>query len=104
MSMKHDVYTMTKNQNYKGFTVLDCKELPEYDALGIWLKHKKTGLEVFHMACDDKENLFAFSFATPPTDSTGVAHILEHSVLCGSKKYPLKDPFIQLSNQSVKTF
>ena len=44
MSMKHDVYTMTKNQNYKGFTVLDCKELPEYDALGIWLKNKKTGL------------------------------------------------------------
>lgn len=104
MSMKHDVYTMTKNQNYKGFTVLDCKELREYDAWGIWLKHTKTGLEVFHMACDDKENLFAFSFATPPTDSTGVAHILEHSVLCGSKKYPLKDPFIQLSNQSVKTF
>jgi Zn-dependent M16 (insulinase) family peptidase len=92
------------NSIYKGWKVLDLQPLPDYKSTGIYLRHEKTGMEIFHLLCDDEENLFAFAFKTLPQDSTGVAHILEHSVLCGSKKYPLKDPFIQLNSQSVKTF
>lgn len=95
---------LTHDSSYKGFTVLDITPIPDFDSLGIWLRHEATGLEVFHMFNDDEENLFGFVFKTPPEDSTGAAHILEHSVLCGSKNYPLKDPFIRLGNQSVKTF
>ena len=73
-------------------------------AEGILAQHCETGLEVYHIHNDDSENLFAFAFMTPPENSSGVAHILEHSVLCGSKNYPLKDPFLILSKQSVKTF
>ncbi|MBE6351174.1 MAG: peptidase M16, partial [Spirochaetaceae bacterium] len=95
---------LKKGSCYGQFEVLDCAEITDFSAVGIWLKHKITGLEIFHVLCDDCENLFAFAFKTPPSNSSGVAHILEHSVLCGSKKYPAKDPFIRLSNQSVKTF
>ncbi|MBO7613171.1 MAG: insulinase family protein, partial [Treponema sp.] len=87
-----------------GFKVLDRSSVPEMNGEGVWLKHKKTGMEVYHLCCDDEENLFSFAFKTPPADSTGVAHVIEHSVLCGSKHFPLKDPFLQLANQSVKTF
>jgi Zn-dependent M16 (insulinase) family peptidase len=66
--------------------------------------HETKGMEVFHLLNDDEENLFAFSFKTPPKDSTGAAHVLEHSVLCGSEHFPLKDPFIRLANQSIKTY
>lgn len=89
---------------YNGFEVLDIKDVSDYDAKGIWLRHKASDLEVFHMVCDDNENLFAFAFGTPSENSTGVAHIIEHSVLCGSENFPLKDPFIRLVNQSIKTF
>lgn len=95
---------LTNDSTYNGFTVLDITPIPDFDSLGIWLRHEATGLEIFHMLNDDEENLFSFVFKTSPEDSTGAAHILEHSVLCGSKNYPLKDPFIRLGNQSVKTF
>lgn len=89
---------------YRNFEVLSVESLPELSAQGIWLRHRDFGMEVFHLLNDDDENLFAFAFQTPPQNSTGVAHVLEHSVLCGSKNYPLKDPFVRLVNQSVKTF
>ncbi len=89
---------------YKNFEVLTVEPLTELSAQGIWLRHKTLGMEIFHILNQDEENLFAFAFKTPPKNSTGVAHILEHSVLCGSKNYPLKDPFIRMVNQSVKTF
>jgi len=92
------------SKKYKGFEVLDITEIPDCESTGIYLRHKKTGLEVFHLLNSDDENLFAFTFRTPPENSCGAAHILEHSVLCGSEKYPLKDPFIRLVNQSVKTY
>ena len=95
---------MEKDEVIEGFVVLDVVKLPEINSTGLYLKDKRTGLEVFHLLNDDAENLFAFSFRTPPADSTGVAHVLEHSVLCGSQKYPVKDPFIRLANQSVKTY
>ncbi len=87
-----------------GFTVVDVRELPEFDAYGVLARHDATGAEVFHLVNDDSENLFSFGFKTIPGDSTGVAHILEHSVLCGSQNYPLKDSFIVLAQGSLQTF
>lgn len=87
-----------------GFEILDLVDLAELNARGIWAKHRKSGLEVFHVLNDDRENLFAFAFATVPEDSTGVAHILEHSVLCGSENYPLKDAFLVLAQGSLQTY
>ena len=95
---------MKKGGEYCGFTVKEIVPVPDFSSQGIWLKHERTGLEVFHLLNDDTENLFAFAFRTPPSDSRGAPHILEHSVLCGSQQFPLKDPFIRLANQSVKTF
>ena len=84
-----------------GFEILDVVELEEFQAAGIWAKHQKSGAEVFHVLNDDSENLFSFSFATLPEDNTGAAHILEHSVLCGSEHYPLKDVFLVLAQGSL---
>lgn len=95
---------MIKGQILHGFEILDIQDLTELKATGIFARHIVTGLELYHILNDDAENLFAYAFMTPPVDSTGVAHILEHSVLCGSKNYPLKDPFLVLAKQSVKTF
>jgi len=87
-----------------GFIILDVIDLDELKAKGIWAKHEKCGTEVFHVLNDDSENLFSFTFATFPQDNTGAAHILEHSVLCGSERYPLKDAFIVLAQGSLQTF
>jgi presequence protease len=87
-----------------GFCIIDIVELAEMQATGIWARHQKCGAEVFHVVNDDSENLFAFSFATFPEDNTGAAHILEHSVLCGSQRYPLKDAFLVLAQGSLQTF
>ncbi|MBR1536662.1 MAG: insulinase family protein [Treponema sp.] len=91
-------------EKYKAFEILNVFELQDYHSTAIHLRHTKTGLEVLHLLNDDDENLFAFAFRTPNPKATGLAHIIEHSVLCGSEKYPLKDPFVVLSNQSVKTY
>ncbi|MCL2601181.1 MAG: insulinase family protein [Treponema sp.] len=87
-----------------GFEILAVKDLGELEAKGIWARHRTSGAEVFHVYNDDSENLFSFAFATPSRDSTGAAHILEHSVLCGSKNYPLKDAFLVLAQGSLATF
>ena len=87
-----------------GFTVTHIDSLDEYHGRGIRLRHDRTGLELYHLHNDDRENLFAFAFKTPPSDDTGVAHILEHTVLSGSRKYPVKDPFLALMRGSVNTF
>ncbi len=87
-----------------GFTVKTVRELPEYRGRGILLIHDVTGAEVYHLHNDDKENLFSFAFKTPASDNTGVPHILEHCVLAGSEKYPIKDPFLSMMNGSMNTF
>lgn len=66
--------------------------------------HKNTGAKHIHIAADDSNNAFSVSFKTPVNDDTGVAHILEHMVLCGSKNYPVRDPFFKMSLRSVSTF
>lgn len=91
-------------KEYKGFLLISVDDIPDYKAKGVYLRHKKTGLEVYHIVKDDKENLFAFCFRTIAKDNLGTAHIMEHSTLCGSEKYPLKEPFTTLSCTSLNTF
>ena len=83
---------------------LESRDLPDYNGTGTRYRHEASGAEVFHLANEDPENMFAFAFATYPEDSTGVAHILEHTVLSGSERFPVKDPFLQLLKGSVNTF
>ena len=77
---------------------------PEYNGEGRWYRHRVSGCEVFHLYNTNPENLFAFCFVTPPPNSTGVSHILEHTVLCGSRNFPLADPFLHLLKGSVHSF
>ncbi|MDR2447995.1 MAG: insulinase family protein [Treponema sp.] len=95
---------LKKGRAANGFEILDIADLSEINAVGVYARHIKTGAEVFHVLNDDEENLFAFSFATAPEDSTGVAHIIEHSALCGSECYPLKDAFLTLGQGSLQTY
>ena len=78
--------------------------VPELNLKAVTLVHEPTGARLLHLACDDPNNVFAVGFRTPPPDSTGVAHILEHTVLCGSEKYPVRDPFFAMLKRSVNTF
>ena len=87
-----------------GFTVISVNDIPEYRGTGIRLTHDSTGADIYHLYNDDKENFFSFAFKTPATDNTGTAHILEHCVLAGSEKFPIKDPFLSMMNGSMNTF
>lgn len=89
---------------YEGYRVLKMVPLPELNSLLIELVHEKSGALIIHIGNDDPENLFCLSFQTLPSSSNGVAHILEHTVLCGSKKYPIKDPFFAMQRRSLNTF
>ena len=95
---------MRVGEVYKDFVVLEAFDVSYRASRAVYLRHKRCGLEVFHLLNTDEENLFAFAFRTPPENSTGVAHIMEHSVFCGSKRFPQKDPFVQLKKQSVSTY
>ena len=86
------------------FTVQSTTILPEINATLIQLKHPATGAKFVHIEAQDSNNLFAVAFKTPPTDSTGVAHILEHTALCGSTNYPVRDPFFTMLKRSLNTF
>ncbi len=80
------------------------EDLPDIRSTGYVLRHKKTRARIMLIENDDDNKVFDITFRTPPVDSTGVAHILEHSVLCGSKHFPLKDPFVELAKGSLNTF
>src|SRR5690554_6756561 len=67
-------------------------------------EHIKTGAVHYHLACDHEEKVFMVAVRTMPDDSTGVAHILEHTALCGSEKYPVRDPFFMMTRRSLNTF
>src|SRR5438132_6197375 len=86
------------------FDLVTERLLPEVSSTARIYRHKRTGAEVLSLSNDDENKVFGIAFATPPRDSTGIAHILEHSVLCGSRKYPVKDPFVQLMKGSLNTF
>lgn len=95
---------MKDDFSHQGFETLSIDPLTEYRAEGIHLRHMRTKAEVYKVNADDEENLFAFTFRTPPHNHTGVPHILEHAVLCGSRRFPLKDPFLVLLKGSAHTF
>ena len=78
--------------------------IAELNAQAVLYRHKKTGAKIFTLSCSDDNKVFMVAFRTPVSDSTGVPHIMEHSVLCGSRKYPVKDPFVELVKGSLNTF
>ena len=88
----------------EAYTVLEKSYIEELKSDAWLLKHKKSGARIALLSNDDDNKVFHVAFRTPPTDSTGVAHILEHSVLCGSEKFPVKDPFVELVKGSLNTF
>lgn len=87
-----------------GFTVKRVRELEELPARLWELEHGKTGAQLVWLERKDENKAFSIGFKTLPADSTGVFHILEHSVLCGSDRYPVKEPFVELLKSSVQTF
>ncbi|KAL8826224.1 MAG: hypothetical protein Q9191_003935 [Dirinaria sp. TL-2023a] len=87
-----------------GFTIQRTKHVPELELTAIQLQHNKTGAEYLHVARDDKNNVFSIGFKTNPPDDTGVPHILEHTTLCGSEKYPVRDPFFKMLPRSLSNF
>lgn len=87
-----------------GFELLRDEFIPEINTRARLYRHIKTGAELLSLENDDENKCFGITFRTPPRNSTGIAHILEHSVLCGSRKYPVKDPFFTLVKGSVHTF
>ncbi len=87
-----------------GFTILRGEFIKEISADAYILEHIKTKAKLMYIDSEDDNKVFSVSFRTPPTDSTGVAHIMEHSVLCGSDKYPVKEPFVELIKGSLNTF
>lgn len=87
-----------------GFELIKQTEVDEINGTVLLYRHKKTGAELMSVINDDENKVFGITFRTPPTDSTGLPHIMEHSVLCGSRKYPVKEPFVELIKGSLKTF
>ena len=87
-----------------GFTLLRSKHVPELELTALHLQHDKTGADYLHIARDDSNNVFSIGFKTNPPDDTGVPHILEHTTLCGSEKYPIRDPFFKMLPRTLSNF
>ncbi|MFK5927511.1 MAG: insulinase family protein [Desulfuromusa sp.] len=94
----------TPGQEIHGFLVDRIDSLPSINATMIRLHHQVTGARFMHLDRDDDNHLFAVGFRTPPDDSTGVAHILEHTALCGSEHFPVRDPFFSMLKRSLNSF
>lgn len=90
--------------NCTAYEVLEEKKLDDIQSMGYLLRHKKSGARISLISNEDENKVFYIGFRTPSLDSTGAAHILEHSVLCGSQKFPVKDPFVELVKSSLNTF
>ena len=95
---------MQINEIIHGFQVTRIREFAELGGRLTEMTHRKTGAQLCWLDRPDENKAFSIAFKTLPEDSTGVFHILEHSVLCGSDKYPLKEPFVELLKSSVQTF
>ncbi|OIW29689.1 hypothetical protein CONLIGDRAFT_340359 [Coniochaeta ligniaria NRRL 30616] len=115
MSLKNAVKSATKavtelsqlpkpGEKLHGFTLLRTKHVPELELTALHLQHDKTGAEHLHIARDDSNNVFSIGFKTNPPDDTGVPHILEHTTLCGSEKYPIRDPFFKMLPRTLSNF
>lgn len=92
------------SKKLQAYELIQEKELNGIKAKGTLLRHKKSGARIVLIENDDDNKVFSIAFRTPPEDSTGLPHILEHSVLCGSKEFPAKDPFVELVKGSLNTF
>ena len=86
------------------YELIKKEQMPELNSVGYFLKHRRTGAKVALIENEDENKVFSIGFRTPPSDSTGVPHIMEHSVLCGSRDFPVKDPFVELAKGSLNTF
>lgn len=94
---------LTPGSKQFGFTVEAHEDLPEIDGTATVMRHE-SGARLLYLANDDNDKAFSIGFKTPPVNDTGVFHILEHSVLCGSDKFPVKEPFVNLLKSSMQTF
>ncbi|NBI91306.1 insulinase family protein [Lachnospiraceae bacterium] len=93
-----------KIRDLKSYEILEARPVPDLNSYGYLLRHNKTGARITLLSNEDNNKVFYIGFRTPPKDSTGVAHIIEHTVLCGSRNFPVKDPFIELAKGSLNTF
>jgi len=89
---------------YNGFCLIEETKVDDIHSIARIFHHEKSGARLFYLANDDDNKVFSITFRTPPADSTGVAHIVEHSVLCGSRKFPMKEPFVELVKGSLNTY
>ena len=96
--------TVEKVKALAAYEVYKERWIGELNSQALVCRHKKSGARLFLLSNDDENKVFTISFRTPPADSTGLPHILEHSVLCGSRKFPAKDPFVELVKGSLNTF
>ncbi|KAL2068717.1 hypothetical protein VTL71DRAFT_15055 [Oculimacula yallundae] len=87
-----------------GFTLVRSKHVPELELTALHLQHDKTGADYLHVAREDTNNVFSIGFKTNPPDDTGIPHILEHTTLCGSEKYPIRDPFFKMLPRTLSNF
>ena len=88
----------------KVYTLQKAEYVKELDSFALVLKHNLSGARILVFSNEDDNKVFSIGFRTPPKDSTGVPHIIEHTVLCGSKRFPAKDPFVELVKGSLNTF
>jgi len=95
---------MELHGTYHGFELVRREAVPELKSLALQFRHAATGAQLLVLENDDDNKVFSVTFRTPPANDRGVAHILEHSVLCGSRKYPVKEPFMEMVKGSLKTF
>ncbi|RHZ71766.1 hypothetical protein Glove_253g72 [Diversispora epigaea] len=92
------------NNRIHGFKVQETRHIPELELTAIQLIHEATGAKHLHIAREDNNNVFGVGFSTPPTNNCGTCHILEHTTLCGSERFPVRDPFFKMLNRSLANF
>ena len=97
-------YNIKVGDQISGFKVSEIKEIPDFDIKAYTLEHEATGAQWLHLDSQDMDNVFAVLFRTPPDDHTGKPHILEHLATCGSKHYPVRDPFFNMLKRSLNTY
>lgn len=95
---------MKKIEDLTSYEVVEKRQIDDIGSMSWLLRHKKTGARIALLSNDDENKVFYIGFRTPPTDSTGVPHIVEHTVLCGSRDFPVKDPFVELVKGLLNTF
>lgn len=99
-----DISKFVVGETVHGFQLKEIREIEEFKVVALLLEHEKTKSEYLHLYRNDSNNVFSINFRTTPKNSTGLPHILEHIVLCGSEMYPVRDPFFKMINRSLATF